>query len=206
MVHYFYHLDYPHVSLYVQNDDDAVLKSLLNGHEEVADPGSSGAGRITLPQEEPESESEPEPEPEPVPVPEPEPESESESESEPEPVPEPEPPAEDEDDLREATPNMIIHAKVYAIAEKYGIQGLKSTAISKFENEARKFWETDEFLQAVTEIYTSTVDIDRGLRDVVVRTFDEHRVLLDGPSALAAIQDIDLPFDLLKYLRSMGDI
>jgi hypothetical protein len=72
------------------------------------------------------------------------------------------------------TPHLVVHAKVYALAEKYGIMGLKGLARSKFTTQAAVHYTTAEFAQAMELVYESTVDSDRGLRDVVIQAFRSH--------------------------------
>jgi len=98
-------------------------------------------------------------------------------------------------------PNFVIHARVYAIAEKYGIPGLKALALKKFEDETAWHWNTDDFLHAVEEVYTSTVEHDRNMRNIVLKTMDKHAVLLDKEEMQKTIKGLDLPFDLLMYQR-----
>ncbi len=64
-------------------------------------------------------------------------------------------------------PTLVTHAKAYALAEKYIIDGLKGLALRKFKV-ATESLDVDHFLQATQEVYTSTIEGDRGLRDVVV--------------------------------------
>jgi hypothetical protein len=72
------------------------------------------------------------------------------------------------------TPHLLTHAKVYAIAEKYCISGLKSLARQKFTTQASVHFTTTEFADAMQEVYESTVDSDRGLRDVIIQAFRSH--------------------------------
>ncbi|KAL2158848.1 hypothetical protein VTH06DRAFT_4040 [Thermothelomyces fergusii] len=65
-------------------------------------------------------------------------------------------------------PNLSIHAKLYALAEKYDMQTLKTLALEKFKEEVKFHWNTDDFVRAAEEAYTSTLESDRGLRNVVV--------------------------------------
>src|SRR4051794_17257066 len=65
-------------------------------------------------------------------------------------------------------PSLVIHAKVYTLAEKFLIPGLKALAIRKYKAAASASLGIDDFLQSVQEVYTSTVESDRGLRDIVV--------------------------------------
>jgi hypothetical protein len=69
------------------------------------------------------------------------------------------------------TAHLIIHAKVYALAEKYGIMGLKALARRKFASQAKEHISSTELPWAMKEVYESTVDSDRGLRDIVIQTF-----------------------------------
>jgi len=88
----------------------------------------------------------------------------------------------DEEDPFEATfaeqapdsdaPHLTTHAKVYAIAEKYGVFGLKSLAARKFAAAlAAGHHASPEFPDACADVYETTVDSDRGLRDLVIATF-----------------------------------
>jgi len=67
--------------------------------------------------------------------------------------------------------HLVTHAKVYAIAEKYGIAGLKSLARSKFSYQVSMHLDSAEFADACAEAYESTYHTDRGLRDVIIQTF-----------------------------------
>lgn len=74
--------------------------------------------------------------------------------------------------------DLMVHAKVYAIAEKYGIAGLKALARRKFITQVDEHWSDGSFPAAIEEVYESTVDTDRGLRDVVIQTFRSHPDLM----------------------------
>ncbi|KAG4257578.1 hypothetical protein FPRO03_13840 [Fusarium proliferatum] len=100
-----------------------------------------------------------------------------------------------------ATPNLCLHAKVYALGEKYGIEDLKGLALDKFHAEAEHHWQSDNFLHAIREVYTSTIDEDRTLRDVVVEVVNAHPELLDQPRWQDSIKDLGLCFDLLMRSR-----
>ena len=68
-------------------------------------------------------------------------------------------------------PDLVTHARVYALAEKFGITGLKELAKEKFEVMANESWDDSGYLEAMHEVYTSTVESDRGLRNVIVQAF-----------------------------------
>lgn len=96
---------------------------------------------------------------------------------------------------------LALHAQVYALAEKYAIEGLKSVALEKFKKDAESNWSSQVFLDAAKIVYTSTVGSDRGLRDIVVRNFYSNQWLLIQPRALETVRDTDgLAYDLLVYV------
>ncbi|KAH6870900.1 BTB/POZ protein [Thelonectria olida] len=65
---------------------------------------------------------------------------------------------------------MIFNAQVYSVAEKYIIPALKKHAEEKFESAINSSWMMDDFPLAIAEVYNSTPEEDRGLRDLVVQT------------------------------------
>ncbi|EWG54840.1 hypothetical protein FVEG_12947 [Fusarium verticillioides 7600] len=98
--------------------------------------------------------------------------------------------------------NLPLFAKVYAIGEKYGIPGLKAIALSKFETLAKAYANTDDFRIAAEEVYTSTIDQDRGMRDIVVNTVEENIALLNNADFEALARNTELGHDLLMKITS----
>ena len=99
------------------------------------------------------------------------------------------------------SPNLIIHAKVYSLAEKFGIEGLKALALEKFNVESETHWSSTDFCQAAYEVYTSTVESDRDMRDVVVKTLFKHPELFDKNEVQDVIRELTLAYDMLMYVR-----
>ena len=97
--------------------------------------------------------------------------------------------------------NLTIHAKVYALAEKYTIEGLKSLALKKFKTDLDLHWASADFLKAAKEVYTSTIPKDRPMRDVVVETFGRHPYLLNSEAAQNTVRELDLCYDLMMKFR-----
>lgn len=65
--------------------------------------------------------------------------------------------------------SLELHASIYAIAEKYGVPDLKNLAMTKFcEDATTAIAYRHNPLPAIGIIYSSTPDIDRGLRDVAI--------------------------------------
>lgn len=100
-----------------------------------------------------------------------------------------------------APPNLTIHARVYALGEKYGVRGLKALALEKFKKETDIHWSSDDFLRAAQEVYTSTIDHDRPMRDAVVETITKHPDLLDKEQVQDVVKSLELSFDLLMQFR-----
>jgi hypothetical protein len=61
-----------------------------------------------------------------------------------------------------------LHCQVYALAEKYAIKALKILARQKFQKALENIDVDTRLFEVVEEIYSSTPDSDRGLRDIVV--------------------------------------
>jgi len=102
--------------------------------------------------------------------------------------------------------DLIEHVNVYAIAEKFNISGLKLLATQKFDSASAAHWDTPEFLKAIHQVYTTTIESDRGLRNVVLRTLNDHSRLLDKGEIRAVLQQIHaLAYELLIY-KHTGDV
>lgn len=69
---------------------------------------------------------------------------------------------------------MVFHVKVYSIADKYDVLALKLQAREKFAKLVKTCWDMEDFPDAITEIYSPTHGIDRGLRDLVVEIVSKH--------------------------------
>lgn len=71
--------------------------------------------------------------------------------------------------------SLLVHTRVFALAEQYGIPSLKSVALAKFTDEVEHAWRSPVFADAIHEVYTSTVDQVPELREVVVKTFSLYK-------------------------------
>jgi len=100
------------------------------------------------------------------------------------------------------TSNLLIHAKMYALGEKYDIQGLKDLALGKFLTEVEFYWDTDDFIKAFEEVFTSTVEEDRGLRNACVDIIAQHVELLDRTQLQDVVKRCDVAFELMMRFRS----
>ena len=69
---------------------------------------------------------------------------------------------------------MLVHARMYAIGEKYIIPALKDLA-KRYFSETVILQSGASLGTSIHEAYTTTPDSDRGLRDVVL-TFTRHHI------------------------------
>lgn len=100
--------------------------------------------------------------------------------------------------------HLLAHTRVYALAEKYDIPALKDLAQSKFEMAMACFYDSPEFADAITEVYCSTIDSDRGLRDIVLQAFRSHPQLASTQDVYAVIKETpSLAFELWKVERGI---
>lgn len=111
-----------------------------------------------------------------------------------------------EDDCEYETDDshLLSHTRVYALAEKYDIPALKSLARHKFEMAMACYYDSPEFADAIEDVYCSTMDNDRGLRDIVLQAFRSHPQLATTQDVFEVIKHTPtLAFDLWKVERGI---
>lgn len=112
--------------------------------------------------------------------------------------------SEDEDEYETDDSNLLTHSRVYALAEKYDMPALKELARAKFEMAMACFYDSPEFADAIEEVYCSTIDSDRGLRDVVLQAFRAHPQLATTQDVYNVIKNTpSLAFELWKVERGV---
>lgn len=111
----------------------------------------------------------------------------------------------DEDDVvGEEESHLLLHTRVYSLAEKYDIPSLKALAQRKFEMAMACYYDSSEFAEAIEEVYCSTIDSDRGLRDVVLQAFRSHPALATTQDVYGVIKETPtLAFELFKIERGL---
>lgn len=82
---------------------------------------------------------------------------------------------------------LLLHATVYEIADKYDVTGLKLLAKDKFSRSCEAFWDTEHFATAAEHALTTTPDSDIGLRQALCKTLVNHIELLDKPTIAALL-------------------
>lgn len=107
-----------------------------------------------------------------------------------------------------ATPpsvHIVEHAKVFAIAVKYQVDGLRDLATAKFKHSVRASWDHDDFAHAISIVYTSTADNVPQLRDIVVDVIHDH---FDTLKHKAEFESVVTSIPALAYalLKRVGTI
>lgn len=74
--------------------------------------------------------------------------------------------------------NLLVHAKMYEIADKYQLAGLKALARKLFASEILASWDHELFPAAAHYAFSTTVEEDKDLRDIIIRTIAEHTGLI----------------------------
>jgi hypothetical protein len=90
---------------------------------------------------------------------------------------------------------LLLHAKMYEIADKYDIAGLKNLCIEKYKRACREFWDDPKFAESAHHVYCTTPSRDKGLRNIVTKTLSDHMSLLEKPE----IEDLMTKFNGLAF-------
>ena len=97
---------------------------------------------------------------------------------------------------------LVVHAEMYALAEKYGLPDLKDLALRKLVRRAEREDEREwlKMVCAIDVTYTTTIDEDRALRDAIMEVFMyQHSDLMDRPEVKALLkEDPKIGYDLLR--------
>ncbi|KAL2272143.1 hypothetical protein FJTKL_07593 [Diaporthe vaccinii] len=98
---------------------------------------------------------------------------------------------------------LTFHSKVYTLAEKCWIDELKDVAVQKFRLAASQNWGLDDFISAAREVYTGTVETDRGLKDVIVKTLCDRRGIMDDEAVQNLVKELHaLAYDMTLYMHN----
>tara|TARA_R110002003_G_scaffold124_13_gene11302 strand:+ start:1997 stop:2401 length:405 start_codon:yes stop_codon:yes gene_type:complete len=97
------------------------------------------------------------------------------------------------------TTQLLLHAKMYEIGDKYDVQGLQQLAREKFLRACVEYWNDDNFAPAAHLAFTTTPESDDGLRTIISNIISQHMVLLNKPEVEALLNEFNgLAVDLLK--------
>jgi hypothetical protein len=77
--------------------------------------------------------------------------------------------------------SVLLHAKVYQLADKFQVDSLKLLAMHKFAVACAFGWKEDNFVEATRHVCETTRDGDAAMREIVVETIIHHLGMLKNP-------------------------
>ncbi|KAB2104429.1 Kynureninase 2 [Alternaria gaisen] len=86
---------------------------------------------------------------------------------------------------------LLLHSEMYEIADKYDVVGLKDLVIEKFHRACQHFWDSDKFSVAAHHVFSTTLDDDKGLRDIVSATISAHMGLIKKPEVKVLLNEFN---------------
>lgn len=90
---------------------------------------------------------------------------------------------------------LIVHAQLYAVADKYAVIGLNKCAAQSFKDACKFFWDSPTFAKVARQVFADTPENDKGLREIVIKTIANHMILNKKPE----IKALMLEFSSLCY-------
>lgn len=102
--------------------------------------------------------------------------------------------------------HILVHARVFAMAVKYQVDGLRELAAAKFKESVKAHWSHDEFVHAISVVHTSTADDVKVLRNIVADTIHDHfdELKLDENFETAVCGMPALAYELLSRVGTIS--
>ncbi|KAL5610508.1 hypothetical protein FOBRF1_006625 [Fusarium oxysporum] len=111
-------------------------------------------------------------------------------------------PVADDDAIALEARQMLLHSKIFTLAHIYDIPRLRELCVKKLQAVAEQHWKSGYLLDAAREAYTATPSDVLEMRRAIVKTFFEHRKLLDESRVQAFLIEIpNLTLDILLYMN-----
>lgn len=100
---------------------------------------------------------------------------------------------------------LLKHPRVYALADMFRIEDLKSLSSEKFQLQLKQHWISDTMADCIREVYSTSTDIKpSAMRQAVVDTASLHRKdLVQKRSIQELIREVgDFAIDLISAILS----
>ena len=69
---------------------------------------------------------------------------------------------------------LLKHPRVWSLADRFGIDGLKELACAKFRSQLQQLWTSDTLPDCIREVYRTTPENNNQLRGAVMGVVKEH--------------------------------
>lgn len=86
---------------------------------------------------------------------------------------------------------LLTHAEMYEIADKYDVVGLKDLVKEKFDRSCQHFWDKPKFAAAALHAFSTTPDYDKGIREIVSATISAHMELMKKSEVKSLMNDFN---------------
>lgn len=95
---------------------------------------------------------------------------------------------------------LLLHARVYAVAEQYDMPDLKTLAKEKYEESVGRNWNSASFVASLKIIYETTPESDRDLKGVALAVAGQNvEALCDRPEFVELCTEYaEITYDILK--------
>jgi hypothetical protein len=97
--------------------------------------------------------------------------------------------------------SLLLDVKLYIMGDKYDVQRLKSLAKAKYETAVATEWNIDSsFSASLKLLYEETLDSDRFLKDIAMKTASDHAKELTDRGEFVSLckENGEIAFDILK--------
>jgi hypothetical protein len=95
-----------------------------------------------------------------------------------------------------------LHARLFAYGDRYDIPALRHVATRKYSSRCSKSWDPAEFLGSIREVYQSTPDSLRQLRDTVTSISRKQLPIMLNDTTIASMYD-EVTRDVPDYTRDL---
>jgi hypothetical protein len=84
---------------------------------------------------------------------------------------------------------LLIHSQMYQLGDKYDVTGLKELARKKFKRACTKYWDDECLAPAAHHAFSTTMDEDIGLKEVISQVISDHINLLNKPEVITLLHE-----------------
>lgn len=102
----------------------------------------------------------------------------------------------------EDTPALVVHARVFTLADKYLITGLLSLSAVEFKQAARRLTDDCTLLKSIAEIYSLKSESSRILRDITIEAVRERIAFSPQDSVTERLLD-DITDEVPEFTKEL---